>query len=201
MREVCFEANRAFSNCGRARYFYVPTAVYRNSLTLTVELDVFVMKTKFNVSAANSDFPCQTWIGGNLLVKENVCPLEPLFINSLVIVILYGFFLLFSEPLFDEEDSICVGSILFAGVIGSLAFVALISSIIVSVLCLKLRRIKDNEATVDGQISSKDLMTAAGNGRSTRMFNPGSGNNSIDTLRSRVSLKTEYVHSTQARIP
>ena len=42
---------------------------------------------------------------------------------------------------------------------------------------------------------------SANTGRSGRMFNPGSGTNSIDTLRSRVSLKTEYVHSTQARIP
>ena len=70
---------------------------------------------------------------------------------------------------------------------------------------LQLRRIKDNEATVDDQITnSKDLLTnrnSLSGSSSNRMFNPGSGNNSIDTLRSRVSLKTEYVHSTQARIP
>ena len=63
-----------------------------------------------------------------------------------------------SEPLFDEEDSVCIGSMVFAGVIGSLAFVALMSSVIVSLLCLKLRRIKDNEATVDDQMTSKDLI-------------------------------------------
>jgi len=110
-----------------------------------------------------------------------------------------------AELLYDGEESVCLGSTLFAGVIGSLSFVALISSVIVSLLCLKLRRIKDNEATVDDQITnSKDLLTnrnSLSGSSSNRMFNPGSGNNSIDTLRSRVSLKTEYVHSTQARIP
>jgi len=109
-----------------------------------------------------------------------------------------------AELLYDGgEESVCLGSTLFAGVIGSLSFVALISSVIVSLLCLKLRRIKDNEATVDDEMTNKDLLTNRNSisGSSNRMFNPGSGNNSIDTLRSRVSLKTEYVHSTQARIP
>lgn len=48
----------------------------------------------------------------------------------------------FAEPLFDEVDSICVGSMVFAGVIGSMAFVALMSSVIVSLLCIKMRRLK-----------------------------------------------------------
>merc|ERR1711860_426394 len=61
----------------------------------------------------------------------------------------HSFNFIFSEPLFDDIDSVCVGSVVFAGVIGSLAFVALLSSVIVSLLCLKMRRLKDTEASVD----------------------------------------------------
>lgn len=104
----------------------------------------------------------------------------------------------FSEPLFDDlSDTVCVGSIVFAGVIGSLAFVALMSSVIVSLLCLKMRRLKDTEASVDALNHPKDIR------RTTASFIPGSGANSIaslETMRSRTS-KAEYVHSTQARIP
>ena len=61
------------------------------------------------------------------------------------------------EPLYDEVDSICVGSVVFAGVIGSMAFVALMSSVIVSLLCLKMKRLKDTEASVDNQLNTKDV--------------------------------------------
>ena len=105
----------------------------------------------------------------------------------------------FAEPLFDDIDSVCVGSVVFAGVIGSLAFVALLSSVIVSLLCLKMRRLKDTEASVDNSLNAKEHVRA----RATSTFIPGSGANSmasLDTLRSRTT-KSEYVHSTQARIP
>ena len=62
-----------------------------------------------------------------------------------------------TEPLYDEVDSICVGSVVFAGVIGSMAFVALMSSVIVSLLCLKMKRLKDTEASVDNQLNTKDV--------------------------------------------
>lgn len=103
-----------------------------------------------------------------------------------------------AEPLFDDIDSVCVGSVVFAGVIGSLAFVALLSSVIVSLLCLKMRRLKDTEASVDS-LNAKEHVRP----RPSTTFIPGSGANSIaslDTLRSRTT-KSEYVHSTQARIP
>ena len=106
--------------------------------------------------------------------------------------------IVFSEPLFDDIDSVCVGSVVFAGVIGSLAFVALLSSVIVSLLCLKMRRLKDTEASVDS-LNAKEHVRP----RPSTTFIPGSGANSIaslDTLRSRTT-KSEYVHSTQARIP
>ena len=48
-----------------------------------------------------------------------------------------------------------MGSVVFAGVIGSMAFVALMSSVIVSLLCLKMKRLKDTEASVDNQLNSK----------------------------------------------
>ena len=106
----------------------------------------------------------------------------------------------FAEPLFDDIDSVCVGSVVFAGVIGSLAFVALLSSVIVSLLCLKMRRLKDTEASVDNSLNvAKEHVRA----RASSTFIPGSGANSmasLDTLRSRTT-KSEYVHSTQARIP
>jgi len=103
-----------------------------------------------------------------------------------------------AEPLYDEVDSICVGSVVFAGVIGSMAFVALMSSVIVSLLCLKMKRLKDTEASVDNQLNTKDV------GVRRTAFIPGSGVNSIsslETLRSRATIKSEYVHSAQARIP
>jgi len=103
-----------------------------------------------------------------------------------------------AEPLYDEVDSICVGSVVFAGVIGSMAFVALMSSVIVSLLCLKMKRLKDTEASVDNQLNTKDV------GVRRTAFIPGSGANSIaslETLRSRATIKSEYVHSAQARIP
>jgi len=103
-----------------------------------------------------------------------------------------------AEPLYDEVDSICVGSVVFAGVIGSMAFVALMSSVIVSLLCLKMKRLKDTEASVDNQLNTKDV------GVRRAAFIPGSGANSIaslETLRSRATIKSEYVHSAQARIP
>merc|ERR1719468_139437 len=107
-----------------------------------------------------------------------------------------------AEPLFDEVDSICVGSMVFAGVIGSMAFVALMSSVIVSLLCIKMRRLKDTQESVE-TLSTKDVSVV----RRSNPFIPGSGTNciaSLDTLRSRGpanSLKSEYVHSAQARIP
>ena len=110
----------------------------------------------------------------------------------------HSFNFIFSEPLFDDIDSVCVGSVVFAGVIGSLAFVALLSSVIVSLLCLKMRRLKDTEASVDS-LNAKEHVRP----RPSTTFIPGSGANSIaslDTLRSRTT-KSEYVHSTQARIP
>ena len=36
------------------------------------------------VLVAYSDYLCSTWNQGDLLVKENVCHLEPLFMNSLI---------------------------------------------------------------------------------------------------------------------
>ena len=48
-----------------------------------------------------------------------------------------------------------MGSVVFAGVIGSMAFVALMSSVIVSLLCLKMKRLKDTEASVDNQLNTK----------------------------------------------
>ena len=38
------------------------------------------------VLAAYSDYLCSTWNRGDLLVKENVCHLEPEFMNSLVLI-------------------------------------------------------------------------------------------------------------------
>jgi hypothetical protein len=90
----------------------------------------------------------------------------------------------------------------FAGVIGSLSMVALLSSVIVSLLCLRMRRLKDSEASVD-HIGSTNTISKEFRSRNSN-FHPGSGTNSVasmDTLRSRVSMKSEYVHSAQARIP
>ena len=73
-------------------------------------------------------------------------------------ILLHNFWI--TEPLYDEVDSICVGSVVFAGVIGSMAFVALMSSVIVSLLCLKMKRLKDTEASVDNQLNTKDVSKA-----------------------------------------
>ena len=56
------------------------------ALSPTFELGDYVLKTNFKVLAANSDYICSTWTRGDLLVKENVCHLEPEFMNSLVLI-------------------------------------------------------------------------------------------------------------------
>ena len=43
-----------------------------------------------------------------------------------------------------------------------MAFVALMSSVIVSLLCLKMKRLKDTEASVDNQLNTKDVRIIRG---------------------------------------
>jgi hypothetical protein len=79
---------------------------------------------------------------------------------------------------------------------GSLSMVALLSSVIVTFLCLRLRKQKsgDNSDTLD-----------LGGARQLRGSKPENnyviGGTSADILRPRMSVRSEYVHSTQARIP
>ena len=61
--------------------------------------------------------------------------------------------------------------------------VALLSSVTVSLLCLRLRRIKNTD----------NLSTSTSGSQYY--------GSTVDTLKSRLSLKSEYIHSNQARIP
>jgi hypothetical protein len=79
--------------------------------------------------------------------------------------------------------------------------VALLSSVIVTFLCLRLRKHKssDNSDTLDAG-GTQHLRSTLG--LSQKMSeNAYVIGGSSDMLRSRMALKSEYVHSAQARIP
>ena len=82
-----------------------------------------------------------------------------------------------AEKIFTDADNVCMSSMIFASVFGALSLVALMSSVTVSLLCLRLKRAKK---LIGEDADDEKVEEAAGNYR-------GGGN--------------VYVHSRQQRIP
>ena len=101
-------------------------------------------------------------------------------------------FVPFAVPLSAEsESSVCLSSIVFSSVLGVVALLFLMSSVTTSLLCLRMRTMKKTEN--DGYDVRAEVAAAAAASSSSRV--------SVSGTTLRPTRKSEYVHSTQHRIP
>jgi hypothetical protein len=93
----------------------------------------------------------------------------------------------------DTEGGICLSGLVFSSVLGIVAILILMSSVTTSLLCLRMKTMKkkENDSFEAGE-SASAVASVVSAGTLLRAGNVGSSS------RAR---KSEYVHSTQQRIP